>query len=65
MTIRIKISNEDSREAAIIRVKTIYRVEKSQVPRISSHDIDLKGGESKELNIYDGMSFVVEELQNG
>lgn len=64
MTIRIKIQNEDSRENAVVIVKTLGRQQKSVLPS-RSDGIELKGGESTELYVYDGQSLLVEELKNG
>lgn len=64
MTIRVTIKNEDSRENAIVVVKTLNKGVKSLLP-IANPGSELMGGESKELYVHDGQSVIIEEVKNG
>ncbi len=64
MTIAIKISNEDSRENAIVRVGTLYSKAKSLLP-IVTNKRELQGGESITEYVHSGQIIVVEEVENG
>ena len=65
MTIKIRITNDDSRETAIVEVKTVNRGVQSLMPIVNRPGTKLKGGESTEVYVYDGQSLVVEEFENG
>lgn len=65
MTIAIKITNEDSREKAVVEVKTASPVTKSLFPKLDNLPRSLRGGESVTMYVHSGQSLVVEELENG
>ena len=64
MTIAIKITNEDSREKAVVRVDSLHTKAKSLLPLASSRH-ELKGGESITAYVHSGQSICVEEVENG
>ncbi len=69
MTIRIKITNEDSRQTAVVKVRELNRQtmlsDKSLMPIVRDAAPPLKGGESVDLYVHDGQSLLIEESQNG
>ncbi len=65
MTISIKIQNTDTRDNAIVVVKTMNKGRISLMPIVNHPGTQLKGGESTVEYIYDGQSLLIEEVQNG
>lgn len=64
MTISIKVTNEDSREDAIVKVSKLQRCSKTLLPAVVAVK-ELKGCESCVEYVHDGQSLIVEEVQNG
>lgn len=64
MTIAIKISNEDSRDKAVVSVRELRRQEKSMLPFVDSV-IELQGGQSATRYVHSTQSLIIEELKNG
>jgi len=64
VTIAIKITNDDSRENAIVEVRRTHRREKSMIPVVESSK-QIKGGDSLTEYVHSGQSLLVEEIQNG
>ena len=65
MTIAIRIENADTRDTAIVEVKTVNKGVKSLMPIVNSPGKKLKGKESTVEYVYDGQSLLIEEVQNG
>ena len=62
MTISIKIVNSDSRENAIVAVKTQAP---GGIPTDWNPPIRLKGGEGVEQYVHSGQQLIIEEIRNG
>lgn len=65
MTIRIKVTNEDSRKTAIVEVRTVNKGVMSFMPIVNRPGTLLPGGDSADVYVHDGQSILVEEIQNG
>ncbi len=69
MTIRIKVTNEDSRVTAVVKIRELHRQtmlsDKSLMPVMRDAAPPLKGGESVDLYVHEGQSLLIEESQNG
>lgn len=59
MTIKLTIKNDDSRETAIVAVERLFE---SGAPELVG---EIKGGESVEAWVHDGVTIVINEIQNG
>ncbi len=64
MTIAIRIENTDSRDTAIVEVKTANAGVKSLLPIVNKGK-QLKGGESLTQYVHSGQSILIEEIHNG
>lgn len=64
MTIAIKITNEDSRDKAVVSVRELRRQEKSMLPFVDSV-VELQSGQSTTRYVHGTQSLIVEELENG
>jgi len=65
MTIAIKITNQDSRETAVVAVEE-RNPDGSEMP--GGRRVELKGGEStgdQDFYVHDGQQIVVSEVENG
>jgi hypothetical protein len=60
MTIKVTVTNSDTREAAVIKVQTQYE---DGTPSRSVHERELKGGESAELWVHSTQQLLVTEVR--
>jgi hypothetical protein len=65
MTISISVKNTDSRETAVVSVKTVNNGVQSVMPIVNRTGTELKGGEETTVYVYEGQSVLVEEVKNG
>lgn len=61
MTIEVIVTNIDTRENAVIVVKTLN---KEGAPS-GTPEVELSGGRSKRFLVHSGQNLVVEEVKNG
>lgn len=59
MTIKLIVKNDDSRENAIVEVKRV--LEHGGIETVKK----LKGGESTDVYIHEGVQVTIDEIQNG
>ena len=62
MTIRIMVKNEDSRDTAVVVVKSV-NLDGSEIAGML--DNELKGGESCDRYVHSTQQLVVKEIRNG
>ena len=62
MTIKLKITNEDTRETAVVEVSSVAA--ESGAPMGGENPKELKGGESAEVWIHSGKHVHIKEIRN-
>lgn len=60
MTIKLTISNDDTRETAVVQIRTYNQP--SGEPANTSYDKTLAGGQSAEVWVHSGLSVEVTEV---
>lgn len=60
MTIKLTISNDDTRETAVVQIRTYNQP--SGEPANTLYDQNLAGGQSAEVWVHSGMSVEVTEI---
>lgn len=63
MTIAIRVTNEDTRETAVVKVECIDPT--SGAVNVYGKTAELKGKESETFYVHSGESLRVREIQNG
>lgn len=59
MTIKLTIKNDDTRETAVVAVERLFEAGNTELVG------EIKGGESVEVWVHNGVTVVVNEIQNG